>query len=567
MRPIPSRKHHLALLALLLAVAANLALTYVSPEISGDQANMLAEAIKQDNSAQYPHDEVFGPTGEDAPWRLRLPAWRWLLTSAMHVAGRADPANALRLVGALALLVYVCSMYLLLYRQTHSTSVAALATVISTAIFSIKRPYWGMGPLFSVSPTMFYMALTPLIVQGLLRWRGRWRIVLVFLLAGLAGNIDVIFAINLVFVMAIVVVALGRCRPKSWAMAAASLAAAAIGAAPAIWHYARAFLAAESVLAKVPASTVAEALQLGGLNVLYPALLIEAMRWLPVAAGLAIPAAIILNRAGRYRVEHLGAWIWLLVGSLVTAFGVHGLMQLLGRWLGIVPPFLGFLDSLRLAMLPLYALFTQAMVQLVRLSRTHRAWVRAALGVFAVVYLGSSYNTLPLRHMVADTAAAVSGKPESPRGQGKSEIRAIAVWARQEANTPSDCLFIAAAGQAEIRAYARRSVLASPDDVRHMYYLAPGRLAEWTALLRLQQAELAPPQTPTADAQRLVAFADSQARRREAPNITKFIVIKARHAPEPVGRLVETLAPQGQWGAHWRLYRVDPPEQVNTKPG
>jgi hypothetical protein len=38
-------------------------------------------------------------------------------------------------------------------------------------------------------------------------------------------------------------------------------------------------------------------------------------------------------------------------------------------------------------MLPLYVLFAQAMVHLIRLVRTHGAWVRATMGVFAAGYL------------------------------------------------------------------------------------------------------------------------------------------------------------------------------------
>ena len=103
MRPIPSKKHHWAVLVLLAVVAINTALTFVSPRASADQANMLAEVYKQQDPALYGHDEVFGPSGAGAPWRLRLPAWRALLGAAVWLAGPADPVNALRMLGAVCL--------------------------------------------------------------------------------------------------------------------------------------------------------------------------------------------------------------------------------------------------------------------------------------------------------------------------------------------------------------------------------------------------------------------------------------------------------------------------------
>ena len=374
MRPIPSKKHHWAVLVLLAVVAANTALTFVSPRASADQANMLAEVFKQQDPARYGHDEVFGPSDAGAPWRLRLPAWRALLGASVWLAGGADPVNALRLLGATCLTVYLLAMYLLLYRETRSTSVATLVAAMSTAIFSVRRPYWGMGPIFTVSPTTLYMAFVPLLVLALTRSVRRRRVVGVFFLAGLAGNIDFVFAVNLVLVMLIALVALDRSRPRVWAMAAAAAAAALVGAAPAVWHYYVTFRAAEGFLPRMPLSTLRPALHLAELSILYPGVLAQALRWLPVAAGLAVPAAIILSRGGRYRATHLPEWLWLLGASLLVALGLHGLMQLIGWRLGTAPPFIEFFDALRLAMLPLYALFAQAMIQLLRLTqrRDHR---------------------------------------------------------------------------------------------------------------------------------------------------------------------------------------------------
>lgn len=560
MRPIPSKKHHWAVLVLLAVVATNTALTFVSPRASADQANMLAEVFKQQDPARYGQDEVFGPSGAGAPWRLRLPAWRALLGAAVWLAGPGDPVNALRMLGALCLTAYLLAMYLLLYRETRSTSVATLVAAMSTAIFSVRRPYWGMGPIFTVSPTTLYMAFVPLLVLALTRSVRRRRVVGVFFLAGLAGNIDFVFAVNLVLVMLVVVVALGRSRPRVWAMAAAAAAAAFVGAAPAVWHYYVTFRAAEGFLPRMPLATLRPALHLAELSILYPGVLSQALRWLPIAAGLAIPAAIILSRGGRYRATHLPEWLWLLGASLLVALGLHGLMQLIGWRLGTAPPFIGFFDALRLAMLPLYALFAQAMIQLLRLTRTHRVWARAALGLLAALYLGTSYNTHPLRHMLSDCITAVAGEEAPSEGElADRELRAIASWSGDDRNTPPDAMFLTPRGQtAEIRLYARRAMLASRADVRHFYYLAPSRLDDWADRLARQRELLRPPVGSAASPDAIAAFVDRYWQDRGVRPADTYAIIEASHAPPAGGRLTEIRPAGAAWGEHWRLYRVAP---------
>ena len=100
MRPKPARNHHLAIAVLVAVVAANALLTCRQHDLTDDQANMLAEAHKQRDTALYAGDEVFGPSGPGAPWRLRQPAWRAILTTAAVLTGGNDPLTAFRLLGA-----------------------------------------------------------------------------------------------------------------------------------------------------------------------------------------------------------------------------------------------------------------------------------------------------------------------------------------------------------------------------------------------------------------------------------------------------------------------------------
>ena len=69
-------------------------------------------------------------------------------------------------------------------------------------------------------------------------------------------------------ILFIVVIALGRSRPRVWAMAAVAAAAAFVGAAPAVWHYYATFRAAEGFLPGMPLATLRPALHLAELSIL-----------------------------------------------------------------------------------------------------------------------------------------------------------------------------------------------------------------------------------------------------------------------------------------------------------
>lgn len=558
MRPIPAKKHHWAAAVLVAFVAGNTLLSFRQIDVSEDQANMLAEVFKDQDPLLYPHDPIFAEAGRGAAWRARLPAWRGLLSSALRLVGSEEPLNAFRLIGAAALLVYLVFMYLLLYRQTHSTSSATLVAVISVAIFSIKRPYWGLGPIFAATPANVYLAAVPLLALLFLNSRKRWAVVGVFFLAGLAGNVHLPSAMNLVAVMLLALLALERLRPRAWAVAIVCLAAAAAGAAPALYYYELTFHAAGLEWPAISMPALRGVLQLGGINFLYPAALEHVLRWLPVAVVLAAPAAIILSRAGRYRVSDLPGWLWLLAAALLVALGLHGLSQLVGRLLGTRPPVIGFFDALRLAMLPLYVLFAQATVHLMRLTRRHRSWVRAGLGLLAAVYLGSSHNTRPLRHMVqdfiVDVAQEHSPATARPRDSADRELRLLARWA--DHHTPSDALFVA--DRPEIRPYGRRSLLCCQADVRYLYHFAPGRLSQWAWCLREQRALLKPTQSARADAAAIAAFVDAHWQRGGGLAAPTYLLIRAEAAPAPTDRLEEITPPGGIWGQYWRLFLVRP---------
>ncbi len=568
MRPRPSRKHFWPVVVIVAVTAANTALTFRQDDITDDQANMLTEVRKGSDPTLYPSDEIFSSSGPGALWRMRLPAWQAILRAAGALGGERDPLNALRIVGAAALLVYLLSMYVLLYRQTHNTSIAVLVAAMSMCIFSVRRPYWGLGPIFSVTPATLCIAFVPLLALGFVRLRRRWSVLGVFFLAGLCGNIGPTIPASLVLVMLIALLALGRFSGRSCALAVLAAVAAAGGAAPAVYHYYVTFRAAVAAfLPAMPLWQLREILDLAGANVLYPEVLIQLLRWLPVAVLLAVPPVLILSRTGRYRVHDLGAWLWLLLGALAVAFGFHGLVQVLAWRLGALPPVIEFFEALRLAMLPLYVLFAQAAVHLIRVARVNRPWVRGGLAVLAAVYIGASFNTRTLRHMVS-SAVATLGEAERPGSAGLTkgeELRAIARWAGDPAHTDRGALFVCP--YAEMRLHGRRSILCCPSDVWYLYHMAPGRLASWKERLEVQKPLLTSPGPSPADIDRVIDTARRHWRRRASPAGDTYVLIPSSAKPNGLARLREVSPPGESWGRHWRVFQLLPrPPATTTSP-
>ncbi len=580
MRPRPPARHRQAVLILVAIVAANTELSFLGGEITDHQADMLAGVFKRADPGLYGSDAVFGPTGPGAPWRQDSPTWQSLLAGALWLGGAGDPLHAYRILGAAALLVYLLGMYALLYRQTHSSGVATAIAAMSMAVFSLRRPHWGLGPIFTVTPATLYLATVPLLVLGIGRLRRRWSVLAVFFAAGLAGNVHLASAINFVLVMAVVLLALWRFRGRGWALACLAIVAAAAGATPTIHHYLAAARAADLAVPHISLAQLRSDLELARMELLYPGILLSVLRWLPVAALLAVPASFALSRAGRYRLRYLGAWLWMFAAAMAVALGLQGLSQLIGWQRGTLPPTLSFFGALGLAMLPLYVVFAQAAVHLIRLVRPSRQWVQAGLGVFVAVYLASSYNTLPLRHMLRDAAAWVGREARaSERPQEQAELLAIARWAGREDHTPRDALCLGAGS--DFRLHARRSVLAGREDLRYFYFLAPRQIPDWAKALRAERELLNPPEGTPAEAERIAAFVAEHWRELDRPAAPTYALIRSRAAPAKAERLTELAAPTtkrtaataapattqplvevappaGEWGRHWRLFRVLP---------
>jgi len=406
------------------------------------------------------------------------------------------------------------------------------------------------------------MSVVPLLALGFVRTHKKPLILVVFFLVGLCGNIHLVSAVNLAAVMFIVMLGLGRLKPGAWIRGAGALAAAIAGASPALYHYYVTFSpSGKFALPVMTWQNLRTVLDHSGMNVLYPEVLIEALRWLPVACALVAPVIIILCLAGRYRASNLGEWLGMLIAAVFVAFGLHGLIQAAVRWLSPSsggPVLIGLFEALRIAMLPLYVLLAQATVHLLRMTHRHQAWVRVTAGLLTAVYLGSSYNTRPIRHMVTDVVARTSKRKTFSRhrlrSEAQSELRRIASWA--SLSTAGDALFIT--DKAEMRLYGRRSLLACRADLQYILHLQPERACEWDETIIAQRGILKPSSATRTDANKIVEFADEHRKRRRLANVPTYFLISAKSAPLPNDRLEQIDPPDKKWGKYWRLFRIVP---------
>jgi hypothetical protein len=556
MRPIPANHHIWAALALLAMAVGNTVFTFYQDDVSDEQANLLAEALKRQDAGLFAHDPVFGPAEAGAPWRTADPAWSATF-GALTRLPLSDPFDPFRILGGAMLACYLLGMYALAYRQGRSTSVAILVAFLSTAVFWHRRAGWGIGPIFTFTPTALYMSLTPLLALGFMHLRQRGWVVAVFFAAGALGNFHLASAVNLVVVLAVVVLGLGRLSRRSAAVAAAGVTAGIVGAAPAIYLAWAEASAAGAGMAALSMDQVYNALAVAPVNVLYPGVLIEALRMLPVAAFLALPSAVILFRGGRYGARDLGAWLWLLGAAALVALAVHGLAQVAAWWVWrSAPPMVSFFDAINLALLPLYVLLGQALVHYYRLSQAHRVMAMTCLAVLATAYFAASYNMMPTRNLVRACLAKLD-KPakltdRQMRAASDRALRELGQWAG--AHTEPDAVFITP--EAEFRVWARRGLLCSPADLGYIYRRAPGVLPSWSACVTAQANALGP-KSGRCDVADVVAFAE--AHWADVGRAPLYVVISTDFAPAPGGKLAEVAPPAGTpaWDRnYWRLFRL-----------
>jgi len=566
MRPVPRPKHHLAVILFAGVAATSGYLASIEEDLGSAQVNIAAAAIKRHDPRAFQHDPVFG---EQKLWLFHTPAFQSLLELALVPTGYQDVRLPFRAMAGVVTMMYLCGMYALLFAQCRSWSVSAFVSVLSCRVIeALGGAVWGVGSLESITPMGLCAAIFPLIVLGFARYSqprpneppgAQWRLLLVFAVVGLIGNVHLPTAMNVTIVLLIAYVARQRFAPRCLPMAIGCGLCALVAALPFAGYYfgIRAMLS-QADPEPVP-ETIREAFRIGKLTVLYPELLKSFLHWRMLAGALVlvVPAVAVIGRVERFKTQHVSLWIWLAVGSLFTAMGLHGVSQLLGCALKTAPPVIEFLRASSLLLLPLYVLLGQAITNLFRLLHGHRNRVRWACAALMAAWMLPSDNFRVPRHAVGDLATTFMedvGKPayalrHAEHRQRGRELAAIARWSAGR----DGAIFLT--DQAEFRMLARQSILAGPNDARYLYYLAPGRLGQWVRRFKRQQ-ELLYPSTGRADGEALAQFVAELI--KTDPALGKvaewYVILRAGAEPEKPGPLKPIT--DDAWGKHFCLYRI-----------
>jgi len=558
MRPIPQSRH---LWAILIFVAVSVAcgrLAMLDDRLSDPQTHLATSALKRHQPDLFAGDAAFGTS----LWQAQTPALQGAMEMVLIPTAYRDPALPFRVMTGLAVMLYLVGMYALIYRQCRSWSVAAFVAVLSSAVTNtLGGGFWGVGSLGSITPQGLVLAVTPLIVLSFLRYSSQWRILLVFAFVGLCGNLHVASAMNLTIVLLVVYLAQRRFAPSTWPMTTLCALCALGGVAP----YTAYYLGVKATIGPpdtiVATAAVLKALGVGRPDVLYPKLLGSVLNWLLVAAVLAIPAAAVLSRVERFRVRDLRVWVYFACTAIVVAMGFQGLSQLAGSITGRPPLIIGFVQAGSLVMLPLYILFAQALTNLFRLIRNHRAWLRWTCTALALAWIVPSDNFRICRHAIYDTATMFMAEERKPlrvqelhrRRERQAELRRMAVWASNPKNTPVTSLFVT--DDVGFRMLARRGIVASADDFGFFYHMAPWRLENWTDLVRRSDRMTRPRAGARANAQQLRQFADDLSAQAQYAQVTQwYAILRAENAPARPDPIEEIHSQS--WGRHYRLYRL-----------
>lgn len=572
MRPIP-KPHFRTAAWILTAVAVVYAvMAWRDDRLSDTQMYMSAAALKYHEGQLFRNDTVFGQT---RLWQFHTPLNQRLMDLALSVRGYEDLLLPYRLLVGPLTLAFLMGMFLLLYRQCQSWSVATFTAVLSTTIvFTLGRSYWGEGSLGTMTPWTICLTSLPWVIIAFLKYRNSFTsLLLIFGFVGLLGNVHLVAAMDFTLVLAIAYLGWSRMTPKAWGIAAVCCLVAIVAASPSLWYFWSLRQAMNPPGVHADSSVVYQAFRVAELAVFYPEVFLSTFNWIVlIALVLVIPSALVLGRFERYRVRDLSTWVWFMGAVLAVAFVFHGASQAVGIARNDAPPVIDFVQAASLLMLPLYVFFAQAVSNFFRLGRSHRWLIRLILGAILMLWMIPSDNLRVARYGALDMATMSMAETDRPqavqrhhaRAAEHQEMLAIAGWSSRQ--TPLDAVFVT--DLPEFRLHSRRAIVTCAEDVRYIYYFMPGQLKPWLDRIE-QQTKLLHPHTGRCDGQAIARFVDdlSSPRAATAPvSMTAtapspinapawYVILPASDAPEEPG---ESLTPitDSRWGQFYKLYRV-----------
>ena len=562
MRPVPRSRHVLALVIFSAVAAGYGYLASVDTRLSPTQFHLGTAALKRHAPDLFPHDVIYG---RSQMWQVQPPMFLAIMETVLVPTDYRDPTLPFRVLVFVVTLGYLCGMYSLLRRQCRSWSVSVFVAVLSSAVTdALGRATWGVGSLSSITPEGLCFAATPLVVVAFLTYAARWRVIIVFAVVGALGNIHLPTALSLTIILLVAYLVQRRFSAGGWGMAVACAICAALAAAPYVWYYA----ALRQSVARLDMAFCAgggiQGLSLAASGLLYGAgrLMEDLAKLAMVVAAPVVLTAVVLSRVERFRVRDLGFWISWMAGVVGIVVICHGVALALAATDRAPYPSTDFLRVSAFIMLPLYALLAQAVTNLFRIFRTHRALVRWACAVVMLIWMLPSDNVRKLRHWALATATTFMAREDRPaavqrhreRDERHRELVNIADWAR--AHTSREAMFLT--DSIEFRMRARRSILVSRRDLPLFHRLTPHKLPDWYRCLYRQQ-ELLHGAEERCDGPGLVALARDISRRCGfKEGVPWYVIVRRAAAPGTAAPMTDVQPKEGpaRWGRYYKVYRL-----------
>lgn len=558
MRP-PVRPRHLLAVAIFAAVSALSGyLAMIDDRIDGNQVNMLSWALKLHDDQLYAADPLFESTGFHqaiAPTFVGMTALIMKSTGFLHVL------MPLRLLVMLMTAIYLCGMYALLFSQCRSWSVSIFVTILSMAVINTPGgAIWGIGPLETATPMGMCITFIPLIILLFLHFTSvapsMWWLMLVFLVVGLFANIHLQTSVNIMIILLVCLLTERRQGLLSVLSAAACLATAAIGALPCMLSRSLSY-GADGVRPSASVANVFHTLHNNDFDVLYPEIFKPLPEWAIYLAILVIPTVIILTQVKGSGVRNLKFWILFTVAGLFIAFAVQGMLQLLAKSTNTLP-LLGFCQAGGLLMIPVYALFAQALTSLLRLVTSYRSLVQWICAAMMAAWIIPSDNFRVPRRMIYTTVAGLTSEEDRPQriqrledlNRRQQELQALAAWAGN--NTDTNAIFLT--DESSFRLYSRRAIVAGGGDGRFLFTFDTAALPAWSNRLERQDKLFHPPQGK-ADLQAIDSMVKELAGQKPYSTASAwYVLLPATLVPEGIEKnRLET--PQG-CGRYFQVYRL-----------
>ena len=531
--------------------------------LSPAQVHMVTARLKRHASDPdvLREDPTFGDRGI---WRRDRPPdslfQQFLADAVLTDESALRPHIALGIAAGLLAMTYMCGMYVLLVRQCHVWSLAVFVAVCSLRVVdTLGNAYWGLGALASATGEGLFIAATPWLVYALLRTADSRQMILVFAVAGLLGNVYVPGAVALTVVLLAAYLFSRRLTLRRLVLVGLCLAMAMVALAPAWWHQVQVVQSFPADKLGIEPDRAMEVLGTGNLRVGYVPMLKSLLNLTLQASVLILALVVTLIQAVRRYVRDQTFWLRVLGMALVLAVPVHCLCLLAGSLRSGPPPAIDFIRASSLALLPLYVFFAEALVALFRTLPSSRRLLRAFCAVFLVAWFAGSDNVRIARHAFLDAATVFldeENKPVNVRRHheedlARSELTAMARWARDKKNTSVSSVFVIDPGDGAVfRMISRRPVTAARDDALYVYYVAPGRLGRWHQRV-LDQGPLLAGKTSGTDVRRIV---DMWTRAGLFKNAPAWYVV--RRADEPVPEGLQPVPGKDSWGKAYRLFKV-----------